>query len=45
MTGGNRVGDRGYFIEPTVFADCKDDQIIVNEEIFGPVMQILVFDT
>ena len=41
--GGNRVGDRGYFIEPTVFADVKDDMKIAQEEIFGPVMNILKF--
>lgn len=45
MLGGNRLGDKGYFIEPTIFADCKDDQLITNEEIFGPVMQLAVFDT
>lgn len=45
MTGGNRIGDKGFFIEPTVFADVKDDQKIMQEEIFGPVMQITVFDT
>ena len=41
--GGNRVGDRGYFVEPTVFADVKDDMTIAREEIFGPVMSILKF--
>lgn len=44
-TGGKRVGDKGYFIEPTVFADVKDDMRIAKEEIFGPVMQILKFKT
>ncbi|RKF18742.1 betaine-aldehyde dehydrogenase [Alginatibacterium sediminis] len=34
----------GYFVEPTVFVDCQDDMRIVREEIFGPVMSILVFD-
>jgi len=43
VAGGNRVGDRGYFIEPTVFADVKDDMKIAREEIFGPVMSILKF--
>ncbi len=42
-TGGKRVGDKGYFIEPTVFADVKDDMKIAREEIFGPVMSILKF--
>jgi len=42
-TGGKRVGDKGYFIEPTIFADVKDDMKIAREEIFGPVMSILKF--
>jgi aldehyde dehydrogenase (NAD+) len=41
--GGNRSGDRGYFIEPTVFADVRDDMTIAREEIFGPVMSIIKF--
>ncbi len=43
MCGGNRVGERGWFIEPTVFADVKDDMAIAREEIFGPVMSIIKF--
>ena len=43
--GGNRVGDKGYFIEPSVFSDVKDDMKIAKEEIFGPVMQIFKFKT
>jgi aldehyde dehydrogenase (NAD+) len=43
LTGGNRVGNRGYFIEPTVFDDVKDEMKIAREEIFGPVMNILRF--
>ena len=43
LTGGKRVGDKGYFIEPTLFADVKDDMKIAREEIFGPVMSILKF--
>jgi aldehyde dehydrogenase (NAD+) len=42
--GGERVGSRGYFIEPTVFVDVKDDMQIAREEIFGPVMSIIKFD-
>ena len=42
--GGNRVGDRGYFIEPTLFADVTDDMAIARDEIFGPVMSVLKFD-
>jgi len=41
--GGNRVGDKGYFIQPTVFVDVKDDMKIAQEEIFGPVMSIIKF--
>jgi aldehyde dehydrogenase (NAD+) len=43
LTGGKRVGDRGYFIEPTVFANVKDEMKIAREEIFGPVMSIIRF--
>jgi len=45
MAGGGRVGDKGYFIEPTVFADVTDNMTIAQEEIFGPVMSILKFKT
>jgi len=45
MCGGGRQGDKGFFIEPTVFADVKDDMRIAKEEIFGPVQQILKFKT
>jgi aldehyde dehydrogenase (NAD+) len=43
MTGGKRIGKKGYFIEPTVFAGVTDDMTIAKEEIFGPVMSILKF--
>jgi betaine-aldehyde dehydrogenase len=47
VTGGHRVTegglDRGFFVQPTVFADCTDDMRIVREEIFGPVMCVLRF--
>lgn len=43
LTGGKRMGSKGYFVEPTVFADVKDDMKIAREEIFGPVMSILKF--
>ena len=43
LAGGNRVGDKGYFIEPTVFADVQDNMKIAQEEIFGPVMSIMKF--
>jgi betaine-aldehyde dehydrogenase len=34
----------GYFVMPTIFADCADEMAIVREEIFGPVMAVLAFD-
>jgi aldehyde dehydrogenase (NAD+) len=43
LTGGRRVGDRGYFIEPTVFDRVTDRMKIAREEIFGPVMNVLTF--
>ena len=43
VTGGRRVGDKGYFIEPTVFTGVTDEMKIAREEIFGPVMNILKF--
>ncbi len=44
VCGGERVGDRGYFVQPTVFADVHDNMKIAQEEIFGPVMSIIPFD-
>ncbi|MGA2245880.1 MAG: aldehyde dehydrogenase family protein [Verrucomicrobiota bacterium] len=43
LTGGKRHGERGWFIEPTVFAEVQDDMKIAREEIFGPVMSIIRF--
>jgi aldehyde dehydrogenase (NAD+) len=43
LTGGNRVGQKGYFIEPTIFTDVTDEMKIAQDEIFGPVMNILRF--
>src|ERR1700683_468877 len=43
VCGGARVGDRGYFIQPTVFSDVRDDMKIAREEIFGPVMSVIPF--
>jgi len=45
MCGGERYGDKGYFIQPTVFADVEDHMTIAKEEIFGPVQQLLKFKT
>ncbi len=41
--GGERVGDRGYFMQPTVFSGVQDDMKIAQEEIFGPVMSVISF--
>ncbi len=38
ITGGVRVGDRGYFVAPTIFTDAAPDSTIIQEEIFGPVV-------
>jgi len=43
LLGGNRFGDKGFYVEPTVFAGVQDDMTIAKEEIFGPVMSILKF--
>jgi aldehyde dehydrogenase (NAD+) len=45
LTGGKRWGNKGFFVEPTVFRDVTDDNVISKEEIFGPVMPILKFKT
>jgi aldehyde dehydrogenase (NAD+) len=47
VAGGNRVsvdGGKGFFIEPTIFGDVKNDMTIAREEIFGPVLSVLSFD-
>ena len=43
LTGGRRLGNNGYFIEPTVFDGVSDNMKIAKEEIFGPVMNVLTF--
>lgn len=45
VTGGGRANRKGYFVEPTVFADVTDQMRIAREEIFGPVQQILKYKT
>ena len=48
IAGGKRLTEnhyaQGQYVEPTIFTGCHDDMRIVREEIFGPVMSILVFD-
>ncbi|KAL3455840.1 aldehyde dehydrogenase [Aspergillus heterothallicus] len=41
--GGDRHGDEGYFIQPTVFTDVTSDMKIAQEEIFGPVVTVQKF--
>lgn len=43
VAGGNRPNMKGYYVEPTVFAEVSDDMTIAKEEIFGPVQQIIRF--
>lgn len=43
VTGGKRVGAKGYFVEPTIFDNVKDDMAIAKDEIFGPVVSVLPF--
>jgi aldehyde dehydrogenase (NAD+) len=44
VTGGARLGDTGYFVEPTVFANVKHEMRISQEEIFGPVLAVIPFE-
>ncbi|MGG1659953.1 aldehyde dehydrogenase family protein [Brevibacillus sp. NRS-1366] len=43
--GGAKAFEKGYFVQPTIFADVTDDMTIAKEEIFGPVVAVLPFDT
>jgi len=43
--GGERHGDQGYFIKPTIFVDVNPDMKIMREEIFGPVCAVVKFKT
>ncbi|XP_024544108.1 aldehyde dehydrogenase family 2 member B7, mitochondrial [Selaginella moellendorffii] len=45
LTGGERHGDKGFYIQPTVFADVGDSMAISRDEIFGPVQCISKFKT
>ncbi|KAK8294801.1 hypothetical protein V6Z11_D05G024200 [Gossypium hirsutum] len=45
LTGGKRLGSKGFYIEPTIFTDVKEDMTIAKEEIFGPVMSLMKFKT
>jgi phenylacetaldehyde dehydrogenase len=43
VCGGNRIGDEGYFVAPTVIANVKPEMKVVREEIFGPVLVVQKF--
>eukprot|EP01018_Ginkgo_biloba_P006142 Gb_32911 [translate_table: standard] len=45
VAGGERIGTKGFYIQPTVFADVQDGMSIAKHEIFGPVQSILKFKT
>ncbi|WP_449279692.1 aldehyde dehydrogenase family protein [Leucobacter sp. GX0328] len=45
VTGGPETSETGFFVQPTVFADCDNDMRIVREEIFGPVLVCQKFST
>ncbi len=45
VCGGQALDRAGYFIQPTLFADCDNSMRIVREEIFGPVLCLIPFDT
>lgn len=44
ITGGNALPRDGWFVEPTLFADCTPDMEIAREEVFGPVIAMQTFD-
>ena len=44
VTGGERCGERGYFIKPTIFDEVDNNMKIAREEIFGPVVSAITFD-
>lgn len=43
LTGGERHGDKGFFVQPTIFDEVTDDMEIATDEIFGPVLSVLPF--
>ncbi|CAO4371754.1 unnamed protein product [Caenorhabditis nigoni] len=45
VCGGIKHGEEGHFVKPTIFANVKDEMTIAQEEIFGPVMSIIRFDS
>lgn len=45
LVGGERKGDKGTFVQPTIFLNPAKDARIYKEEIFGPVLSVLTFET
>ena len=45
LTGGERPGDSGYFVKPTILVDVHAEMRVVREEIFGPVAVVMPFDS
>lgn len=45
ITGGQRHGKKGYYVEPTLFDNVKDNMAIARDEIFGPVVSVLPFES
>ncbi|CAI0628955.1 unnamed protein product [Linum tenue] len=45
LTGGKPAAETGFYIQPTVFTDVKEDMMISRDEIFGPVMALMKFKT
>ena len=43
VTGGGAIGDRGFFVKPTIVADVTQDSEIVQDEVFGPVISVQRF--
>lgn len=43
VSGGARYGDKGYYVQPTLFTNVTDDMRIARDEIFGPVLSVLKF--
>jgi lactaldehyde dehydrogenase/glycolaldehyde dehydrogenase len=45
ICGGHRIGDKGYFIEPTILDQAQQNMDIVQKETFGPVLPVVTYDT
>lgn len=45
LVGGNKIEGKGFYVEPTVFVNVTNDMAIAREEIFGPVLTVLTYET